>query len=223
MALDNEAKNGGAFLEGDENKQPGDASSVDKEQSANDAADAMDVDEPPVIQRQGETTEFGGTEDDDDSAAMQSLDDSSTAARNATDDEDPDSGGEEVFEPDTTKINRFKFSNFCKMCEKAFQQKERDPGAKKGPKASKEQILEMLLPIKYLNKKFEQVYWSAFPLLRLYMPDIDSSRPHTGMKEKTIAKAYIEAFSKCFAVVRGCLLVHVVCLFADALLRSDYM
>jgi len=34
---------------------------------------------------------------------------------------------------------------------------------------------------------------SYFPLLRLIVPDIDTSRPHTGMKEKSIATAWGEA------------------------------
>jgi hypothetical protein len=199
MVLDNEAGNPVAGQEGDENKQPaGDA--VDKVQNPNANGDAMDVDEPPAIQRQGGSAGFEDSEDGDDSVAVESVKGSSTSGRDATDEEDPDSGGEEAFEPDSIKINTMKFSIFCKRCEWVFQQKDRAPGDEKVSKASKEKILETLLPIKTLNTGFGQVYWSAFPLLRLYMPEIDSSRPHTGMKEKTIAKAYIDAFSKCFAV-----------------------
>jgi DNA ligase-4 len=36
--------------------------------------------------------------------------------------------------------------------------------------------------------------YSWFPLLRLMIPDVDTTRPHTGMKEKNIAQAWGEGF-----------------------------
>ena len=56
-------------------------------------------------------------------------------------------------------------------------------------------LLDSLLPkalFRYLDG------WSPFPFLRSMLPDRDMLRPHSGIKEKTIATAWGDALGKCF-------------------------
>ena len=53
------------------------------------------------------------------------------------------------------------------------------------------QLLGYILPPKLLGEYMGDT--SPFPLLRLILPEMDTSRPHNGMKEKTIARSWAEA------------------------------
>ena len=66
--------------------------------------------------------------------------------------------------------------------------------------------MEFLIPrriISYMGKEH-----SFFPLLRIIVPDIDVSRPHTGMKESTIAVVWGTAMGKSNSV-RGVFFSYV--------------
>lgn len=88
------------------------------------------------------------------------------------------------FQPDYSKCNALPFSVLCERLEKLMEQRT------KKSRPSRDDLLEYLIS-NQLRKHIGKGSW--FPLLRLIMPDIDTSRPHTGMKEKTIATAWGEA------------------------------
>ena len=90
------------------------------------------------------------------------------------------------FEPDYTKIDAISFFVLCNRLEKMLQQRNR-----KTNRQSKDQVFTLLIDDS-LRKHLKDSSW--FPLLRLVMPDVDTSRPHTGMKERNIAMAWGEAF-----------------------------
>lgn len=90
-----------------------------------------------------------------------------------------------VREPTYTKTNSLSFHTLCGRFEKLWTQRK-----KNSDRVSKESRLQYLLPPKL--KKFLGND-SPFPMLRLVMPEIDTSRPHNGMKEKTIGVAWAEA------------------------------
>jgi len=96
---------------------------------------------------------------------------------------DIDVNGE--FVPDFTKANSLSFAQLCRRFEMVYKQK-----LKGSKKQSTQTLVGCLLPDKmylYLNGS------SFFPLLRLMLPDLDTSRPHTGMQERTISVAWADA------------------------------
>lgn len=107
-----------------------------------------------------------------------------------------------IAEPDCSKANLLPFAILCKRLE--FLWKER---SNRSNKRSKDVLLQYLLPSslhKYLAGG------SPFPLFRLIMPEIDTSRPHSGMKEKLIATSWAEAL--------GMLLI--ICLSLDSFISN---
>jgi DNA ligase-4 len=88
------------------------------------------------------------------------------------------------FQPDYAKANSLPFYVLCRRLDVLLQQRlSKD-------RQSREELFHYLFP-NQLRQYIGQGSW--FPLLRLIMPDIDTSRPHTGLKEKTIALAWAEA------------------------------
>ena len=90
------------------------------------------------------------------------------------------------FEPDCTKTEAISFHILCTRLEKMWQQRHR-----KTNRQSNDDIFSLLIDDS-LRSYLKDSSW--FPLLRLVLPDVDTSRPHTGMKERTIAMAWGEAF-----------------------------
>jgi hypothetical protein len=91
-------------------------------------------------------------------------------------------------EPSYDKANAIPFAQVCKRLESLWNL--RFTTAKRKVVLSKQQKLECLLPhaLKtYLDGG------SPFPYLRLILPEHDSSRAHTGMKEARIAEVYAKA------------------------------
>lgn len=89
-------------------------------------------------------------------------------------------------EPSYTKANTVPFHTLCKRLDLLWN-KRRSTGKKA---VSKQERLKYLLPdtlFKYLEGG------SPYPFMRLICPDHDSSRPHTGLKEATIAKVWGDA------------------------------
>lgn len=89
-------------------------------------------------------------------------------------------------EPSYTKANALPFHTLCKRLEAVWKQR-RVTGRKAVSKTDK---LQYLLPdslLRYLEGG------SPYPYLRLLCPDHDSSRPHTGLKEATVAKVWGDA------------------------------
>lgn len=89
-------------------------------------------------------------------------------------------------EPSYTKANTVPFHTLCKRLDLLWN-KRRSSGKKA---VSKQERLKYLLPdtlLKYLQGG------SPYPFMRLICPDHDSSRPHTGLKEATIAKVWGDA------------------------------
>eukprot|EP00978_Attheya_sp_CCMP212_P029441 scaffold104590_cov61-Attheya_sp.AAC.1 len=84
------------------------------------------------------------------------------------------------------KANALRFSTLVERMETCWKQRKKTQN-----KPSKDQLLEFLLPPKL--KKILGPKQSPFPILRLILPDLDTTRPHTGMKEKTIAIVWAEA------------------------------
>mmetsp|Transcript_21073 Transcript_21073/g.25834 ORF Transcript_21073/g.25834 Transcript_21073/m.25834 type:complete len:249 (+) Transcript_21073:184-930(+) len=83
--------------------------------------------------------------------------------------------------PSDKQANRLPFSGLCKRLEQVWKQRQRR-------EASKESKLSYLFPSKkYFQKEPNS---SMFQYLRIILPDIDYSRPHNGMKEKTIAETW---------------------------------
>lgn len=91
------------------------------------------------------------------------------------------------YEPDCTKANAIGFYALCNRLEKLWQHRNR-----KTNRQSKDQVFLLLIDDSLRRHLQPPASW--FPLLRLVLPDVDTSRPHTGMKEKTIAMAWGEAF-----------------------------
>jgi len=95
----------------------------------------------------------------------------------------------EMYQPPTPsyeKANRLSFYTLCTRLEIVWEQSQKDSQNKK----SKQTLLEFLLPQK-LHQYLEG--GSPYPLLRLLMPDYDTERAHSGMKEKTIASTWASA------------------------------
>lgn len=84
-----------------------------------------------------------------------------------------------------TKANSLLFFRLCRRFEILYNQR-----SKQTNKQTKQTLISCLLPdemYQFLNGS------SFFPLLRLILPDLDTTRPHTGMKERTIAVAWADA------------------------------
>ena len=114
----------------------------------------------------------------------------------ATDENDSSSGeGAELIptldtyqprEPSYTKANSVPFHTLCKRFDVLWR-KRRCTGKKA---VSKDEQLKYLLP----DSLFDYLEGgSPYPFMRLICPDHDSSRPHTGLKEATIAKVWGDA------------------------------
>ena len=91
------------------------------------------------------------------------------------------------FEPSYTKANAISFHILCTRLEKMWLQRNR-----KTNRQSKNDVFLLLIDDSLRAYLHGTSSW--FPLLRLVMPDIDTSRPHSGMKERNIALAWGEAF-----------------------------
>jgi hypothetical protein len=89
-------------------------------------------------------------------------------------------------EPSYTKANAVPFHTLCKRLDLLWN-KRRSTGKKA---VSKQERLKYLLPDSLFNYLEGG---SPYPFLRLICPDHDSSRPHTGLKEATIAKVWADA------------------------------
>ena len=89
----------------------------------------------------------------------------------------------ETYQPPTPsyqRANELSFYTLCTRLEVLWDQHQKDSNRKK----SKQTLIDFLLPrqlFHYLEGG------SPYPLLRLLMPDIDIERPHSGLKDKTIA------------------------------------
>jgi hypothetical protein len=92
---------------------------------------------------------------------------------------------QEKMEKKYKKANKIKFSMLVKTLEELWETKK---SAKR--RWSNEEKLEKLLP-KRLLRHLEG--GDPYPILRLIMPEIDTSRPNLGMQEKAIAKAWSQA------------------------------
>jgi hypothetical protein len=90
------------------------------------------------------------------------------------------------FEPNCMKTEAISFHVLCTRLEKMWQQRHR-----KTNRQSKDDVFSLLIDDSLRNYLSDS---SWFPLFRLVLPDMDTSRPHTGMKERTIALAWGEAF-----------------------------
>jgi hypothetical protein len=89
-------------------------------------------------------------------------------------------------EPSYTKANTVPFHTLCKRLDLLWN-KRRVTGKKA---VSKLERLKYLLPDSLFNYLEGG---SPYPFMRLICPDHDSSRPHTGLKEATIAKVWGDA------------------------------
>ncbi len=123
-----------------------------------------------------------------------------------SEDEDDDDDEDEFYsppEPDYSRANNLPFNSLCQRFEKLWLLRRSKADAKsskinrannKGkrikPNVSKDEMLENLLPAKM---KEHLDGGSPFPCLRLMVPDLDTLRPHLGMKELTIGKIWGEA------------------------------
>lgn len=142
-------------------------------------------------ERGGETFEDEHEEDfDEDSPNAQTKeeedDETQWDAENKNDEEEPE-GNDPIldFVPDCSKANALPFPILCARLEVLWEQR-----FKKVNRQSKDTLWEYLMPDslrRYIDRG------SYFPLLRLLLPDLDTSRPHTGMKERTIAIAWADA------------------------------
>ena len=97
-------------------------------------------------------------------------------------------------EADYTKANKLQFAKLCQKLDRIWAQRK-----KLTNKQTKETLLSYLLPSslsKYLQSDDDAVHGSPYPFFRLILPDIDTSRPHCGMKESIIATSYGEAIGK---------------------------
>jgi hypothetical protein len=89
---------------------------------------------------------------------------------------------EEEFEPDYTRANRIRFADLCGAFEKLWENRKRTTN-----RGSRDQQLRYILPKALLDTLQGG---SPFPFLRLVMPEIDTSRPHFGMRESNIVNAW---------------------------------
>jgi len=89
-------------------------------------------------------------------------------------------------EPKYDKASSLKFRKLCNTFEKMWKYKSKKP---------KDELLDYILPQtlrKHLNSNGD-MQQSIFPLLRLMVPDKDTTRPRLWMKEKTIADCWAKA------------------------------
>lgn len=100
------------------------------------------------------------------------------------------------FVPDCSKADSLPFSILCRRLDILWQHRTR-----KTNRQTKDALWDTVMPDslrRFIGRG------SFFPLLRLLMPDLDTSRPHTGMKERYIAIAWADAlgFQKTTRVYR---------------------
>jgi len=128
--------------------------------------------------------------------------------------EDPVAEGEDPVpprpEPSYKKANSVKFFTICSALEKIQQNSASKKKNKK--KWSDEQKLHMLLPPKFLASldtpsEGSDKPESIFPIMRLLIPDKDSSRFH-GIKESVFSKIYIGALGLSKKSARSQMLVN---------------
>lgn len=100
-----------------------------------------------------------------------------------TSDDESSIASDVTVEPDCDRANNFRFSHLVQRMEMLWQLKF------KNKKVTKDQKFDLLLPKKFLKALQPQ---SAFPIFRLIMSDLDSSRS-TYMQEKRIAETYCRA------------------------------
>jgi DNA ligase-4 len=100
-------------------------------------------------------------------------------------------------DPDYTQANKLPFRSLCQIFESVWSLRRTQNNTnssimmsrnKRG--ATKYEKLAILLP-----KKLDTMLkgGSLFPVLRLMVPDLDTHRPHMGMKEASIGKIWAEA------------------------------
>jgi hypothetical protein len=89
---------------------------------------------------------------------------------------------EQEFEPDYRRANKIRFVDLCGTFEKLWENKTRSTN-----RGSRDQQLRYILPKALLDTLQGG---SPFPILRLIMPKIDTSRPHFGMRESNIINAW---------------------------------
>jgi hypothetical protein len=89
---------------------------------------------------------------------------------------------EQEFEPDYRRANKIRFVDLCGTFEKLWDNRKRSTN-----RGSRDQQLRYILPKALLDTLQGG---SPFPILRLIMPKIDTSRPHFGMKESNIINAW---------------------------------
>jgi hypothetical protein len=87
------------------------------------------------------------------------------------------------------------FYRLCTRLESVWRQRFRKSLRGRGTSStqSKEQIFGLLVDDSLRTYLSGSSSW--FPFWRLIMPDLDTTRPHTGMKERTIALAWADAMS----------------------------
>lgn len=89
---------------------------------------------------------------------------------------------EEKFKPDYRRANKIRFADLCGTFEKLWENRKRTTN-----RGSRDQQLRYILPKALLDTLQGG---SPFPILRLVMPEIDTSRPHFGMRESNIVNAW---------------------------------
>ena len=149
-------------------------SSRDRDCNASSNAFARDTRNDTANRRQNDRGDDDGTTDDDSSST-----DENPLVIPTLDTYQPP-------EPSYTKANARPFHTHCKRLETVWKQR-RLSGRKAVSKTDK---LHYLLPDS-LSRYLEG--GSPYPYLRLLCPDHDSSRPHTGLKEATVAKVWGDA------------------------------
>ena len=149
-------------------------------------------------------TNLVGTSPESDSDRHSSVNDQNNRSKNASspeenNDTETDEGNDETSELSTTEIptlftyqprepsydkaNSIPFSLLCKRFETLWKQR----------KVSSKKKVSTLEKLKYLLPDSLKEYLaggSPYPLLRLVLPDHDSCRPHTGLKEATVGKVW---------------------------------
>lgn len=156
--------------------------------------DQDDDDDATVVVKLEEESDDGGEEEEQDLEGGNDEDDASRDSSSQYsvrehDADDPVSITYQPPEPPYDKVNKLRFYQLCERLELCWVQQKRKGNAKR-KKATKDQLLNCLLPPTLKAHIGDN---SPYPLLRLIVPDRDSGRPHTGMKEKVIANTWGEA------------------------------
>lgn len=156
-----------------------------KEEDTSAASTGAQQDTPadaPRIKRERDDSLFG----QEDGCVVELMDDDEEEDESIAVDED-DYGSEndepaitEEIEPDYTRANKIKFCELVDRLEHLWMERSKRYW-------TKEQKLEYLLPKQLL---VTLKGGSPYPILRLMMPKIDTSRPHFGMLESSIINAW---------------------------------